>query len=124
MTVVLRRGFTLIEMLVVTVILGILVAIALPKVAATKNKAKLASVKSDLRNIIAAQEAYYSTYATYTTALPAKLFKPSAGNTVAHARSASSFTSTVTNSSITTNPKKCVVTVGTTAKNSGLMVCS
>ncbi|HLG05625.1 MAG TPA: prepilin-type N-terminal cleavage/methylation domain-containing protein, partial [Gemmatimonadales bacterium] len=51
-----RKGFTLIELLIVVVIIGILAAIAIPKFAATKDKAKLASVKTDLRNIMTSQE--------------------------------------------------------------------
>ena len=60
-----RKGFTLIELLIVVVIIGILAAIAIPKFAATKDKAKLASVKTDIRNLMTAQEAYFSDYATY-----------------------------------------------------------
>ena len=62
-----RKGFTLIELLIVVVIIGILAAIAIPKFAATKDKAKLASVKTDLRNMMTAQEAYFSDYSTYGT---------------------------------------------------------
>ena len=63
-----RKGFTLIELLIVVVIIGILAAIAIPKFATTKDKAKLASVKTDLRNYMTAQEAYFSDKATYGTA--------------------------------------------------------
>jgi prepilin-type N-terminal cleavage/methylation domain-containing protein len=55
-----RKGFTLIELLIVVVIIGILAAIAIPKFANTKEKAYVASMKSDLRNLITAQEAYFS----------------------------------------------------------------
>ena len=53
-----RRGFTLIELLIVVVIIGILAAIGIPKFAATKEKAMMAQMKSDLRNLATAQEAY------------------------------------------------------------------
>jgi type IV pilus assembly protein PilA len=56
----LKKGFTLIELLIVVVIIGILAAIAIPKFANTKEKAYVASMKSDLRNLITAQEAYYA----------------------------------------------------------------
>ena len=62
-----RKGFTLIELLIVVVIIGILAAIAIPKFATTKDKAKLASVKTDLRNLMTAQEAYFSDNSIYGT---------------------------------------------------------
>ena len=55
-----QKGFTRIELLIVVVIIGILAAIAIPKFANTKEKAYVASMKSDLRNLITAQEAYFS----------------------------------------------------------------
>jgi type IV pilus assembly protein PilA len=55
-----RKGFTLIELLIVVVIIGILAAIAIPKFANTKEKALVASMKSDLRNLVTAQEAFFS----------------------------------------------------------------
>ncbi|CAN5166992.1 hypothetical protein BH23GEM2_BH23GEM2_03460 [soil metagenome] len=61
-----RKGFTLIELLIVVVIIGILAAIAIPKFANTKEKAYLASMKSDLRNIATAQEGYFSDNQLYT----------------------------------------------------------
>src|SRR3989441_5286768 len=62
-----RKGFTLIELLIVVVIIGILAAIAIPKFANTKEKAYLASMKSDLRNLVTAEEAYFSDSIKYTT---------------------------------------------------------
>ena len=59
------RGFTLIELLIVTVILGVLAAIAIPKFAKSKEKAHLAAMTSDLRNLATAQEAYLYDEATY-----------------------------------------------------------
>jgi len=62
-----RKGFTLIELLIVVVIIGILAAIAIPKFANTKQKAYQASMKSDLRNLVTAEEAYFSDSLKYTT---------------------------------------------------------
>jgi len=64
-----RRGFTLIELLIVVVIIGLLASIAIPKFANTKEKAYLASMKSDLRNLVTAEEAYFADSIKYTTAL-------------------------------------------------------
>ena len=81
-----RQGFTLIELLIVVVIIGILAAIAIPKFANTKEKAVVASMKSDLRNLASAQEAYWVENRTYYAgAIPnaAIPFNPSPGVTVA-----------------------------------------
>ena len=53
-----RKGFTLIELLIVVVIIGILAAIAIPKFANTKEKAYVAAMKSDLRNLATYEEQY------------------------------------------------------------------
>ena len=76
-----RKGFTLIELLIVVVIIGILAAIAIPKFANTKGKAYVTAMKSDLRNLVSAQESFFSDSAKYTTDLTAAglNFKSSTG---------------------------------------------
>ena len=64
-----RRGFTLIELLIVVVVLGILAAIAIPKFQNTKGKAHAGAIKSDLKNLATAQEAYFYENGTYTDQL-------------------------------------------------------
>ena len=60
------RGFTLVELLIVVVIIGILASIAMPKFQSTKGKAFTASLRSDLRNLAVAEEAYVHENQTYT----------------------------------------------------------
>src|SRR6267142_1904375 len=76
-----RKGFTLIELLIVVVIIGILAAIAIPKFANTKEKAYLATMKSDLRNLITAEESYFGDNTAYTSTLPGTMYATSTGVT-------------------------------------------
>ncbi len=62
-----RKGFSLIELLIVVVIIGILAAIAIPKFSTTKEKAYVASMKADLRNLATAQEAFFADSSKYAT---------------------------------------------------------
>ena len=124
-----RKGFTLIELLIVVVIIGILAAIAIPKFAATKDKAKLASVKTDIRNLMTSQEAYFSDYATYgsyANIQAASNFSLSSGNTAGVAPAASGYTITITNSTITSVLDQCTTQVGAGAASTldGVIVCS
>ncbi len=73
------KGFTLIELLIVVVIIGILAAIAIPKFANTKEKAYVSAMKSDLRNMAAAQEAYFADWLTYTGTIGNLDYNPSQG---------------------------------------------
>src|SRR5574340_570423 len=77
-----QRGFTLIELLIVVVIIGILAAIAIPKFSYTKERAYLATMRGDLRNLVTAQEAYNADNPGYYNGpvpSPALLMNPSPG---------------------------------------------
>ncbi|MHB1298639.1 MAG: type IV pilin protein [Gemmatimonadaceae bacterium] len=114
-----KKGFTLIELLIVVVIIGILAAIAIPKFANTKEKAYLAAMKSDLRNLVTAEEAYFSEGALYTpvtavygtATVPAALkYSTSTGVSVTGLANAGiSFTATATHTATT---KTCYIAVG------------
>jgi type IV pilus assembly protein PilA len=58
-------GFTLIELLVVIIILGILLAVAVPSYIGFKGKAEQAAAKANVRSATPAVEAYYSDNGTY-----------------------------------------------------------
>ncbi len=79
------RGFTLIELLIVVVIIGILASIAIPKFASSKGQAFVATMKSDLRNIVTAQEGYfYDNNTYYNGPVPdvSRVFKSSSSVTI------------------------------------------
>jgi prepilin-type N-terminal cleavage/methylation domain-containing protein len=54
-----RAGFTLIEILVVVILLGILATIIVPQVSVSSEDAKLNSLKTNLSNMRSAVELYY-----------------------------------------------------------------
>jgi type IV pilus assembly protein PilA len=135
-----RKGFTLIELLIVVVIIGILAAIAIPKFANTKEKAYIASMKSDLRNLVTAEEAYFADSIKYSTTTscvnPAPAgtvaFCPTQGNTLGAVTTGTGtqagWTASVTNIN---TAKSCAIYVGavtptapaTTANSEGAPVC-
>ncbi len=53
-----KKGFTLIELMIVVAIIGILAAIAIPNMVYTKKKAKLAACESNLKNLAQALDMY------------------------------------------------------------------
>ena len=53
-----RKGFTLIELIVSLVVIGILSGIAIAKFVRTKESAYIASMKTDLRNLALYQQNY------------------------------------------------------------------
>ena len=120
------NGFTLIELLIVVVIIGILAAIAIPKFASTKEKAYLASMKSDLRNLATSQEGYFADNTAYRTGTATNQppaaptpdaalgnYTPSSGVSVAYAATGGTGWSAVASHAATA--RTCAIFVGVAA---------
>ena len=106
-----RRGFTLIELLMVVVIIGLLASVLIPRFANSREKAIVAAMKSDLRNLASAQEGYFYDYLTYTQTLANLIaFRASTGVSITVGQATmGGWSATATHANIT---RQCFLFVG------------
>jgi len=75
-----RNAFTLVELMLVVVIIGILVAMVVPRLAGRSEQAKAAAAKADIESSIAlGLDMYELDNGSYPDSLDALLTKPSSG---------------------------------------------
>ena len=122
-----RRGFTLIELIVVAVILGLLASIAIERFANTKERTYLAAMKADLRNLITAEVVFSTDSLRLTTVIGSGglTYQITTGNTMPSiVLTGDGFTALIGNSN---TPRTCVIFMGSTpiapATNEGEPAC-
>ncbi|QLI04593.1 putative type II secretion system protein [Candidatus Campylobacter infans] len=67
-----RKGFTMIELIFVIVILGVLASVAIPRLAATRDDAEVAKAATNLTTAVSDITAYYTAKGKFSTGMSTK----------------------------------------------------
>lgn len=95
-----RKGFTLVEVLIVVIIIGILAAIGIPQFASSIEKAKGGEARSGLGHVQTAEKIYFIENETYTATVgDLDLTMSSTYWTFSFEATATTFTATATRNS-------------------------
>lgn len=62
-----RKGFTMIELIFVIVILGILAAVAIPRLSATRDDAEISKAATNYSTLVSDLTAYYTSQGNFST---------------------------------------------------------
>lgn len=83
-----KKGFTLVELMIVVAIIGILAAIAIPNFIKFQARAKQSEAKTNLKGLFQAQKSYFAEHDTYIADFQAVGFIPERGNRYSYALAA------------------------------------
>ena len=76
----LKKGFTLIELMIVVAIIGLLAALAIPNFMRFQARSKQSEVKANLKSLFTAEKGYFAEKDTYSECIKKIGFSPERGN--------------------------------------------
>ena len=105
-----KKGFTMIELIFVIVILGVLASVAIPRLAATRDDAEVAKAATNIVTAVTDIAAYYTAQGEFNTDLTKMTNALETSNNAKVVKAGKEICAT-----FTTNDKKITITKGTTS---------